>query len=593
MASVQPLAARPHYAPGVPAQIAIPDIPVSRFIEDAALRWPRRVAFDFLGAEMTYAEVADAVSRAASVLADADVRRGDRVALVLPNCPQHVIAFYAVLRLGAVVAEHNPLAPAPELQAQLAAHGARVVIAWEKTLGQVAPEGDLRGRKIFSVDLTAALPWRSRFLLKLPLAAARQQREALRGPVPEGVLSWDQAVAQAELLPANYADAASEDLAVLMHTGGTTGTPKAVALSHRNLVANALQGIAWVQGMKEGDETVFSVLPFFHAFGLTLCLTFAVRLGATQLIVPKFDVDLMLAAMKRHPVSFFPGVPPMFDRLARAAEDRHVDLRSIRFSISGAMALDHRIAERWERVTGGLLSEGYGMTECSPVVMGNPLSAERRPGTLGLPFPSTEFRIVDPENPAREVAAGELGELVVRGPQVFQGYFGRPEETAKVMLPGGWLRTGDLVHLDDGFTILTDRIKEVIISGGYKVFPSQVEEALRTMPGVSDLAVVGLPGGPSGELVVAAIVPTLGVSRVTLEQVRAWAESRVSPYAVPRRIAFLDELPRSQIGKVLRRVVREQLLGPEVSEGRHEPPGLSPPLAPRPSRPQPGANAVH
>lgn len=585
MASVSAASARPHYAPGVPATITVPDVPVCAFLDDAARRWPGRLAFDFLGGRTTYAEFADAVARAASVLAAHDVRPGDRVALVMPNCPQHVVAFYAVLRLGAVVAEHNPLAPAPELQAQLAAHGARVIIAWEKALPQVAPAGELRGRKVFAVDLTAALPWSSRVLLTLPLPAARAQREALRGAVPPGVLSWDQAVAHAAPLPAAHPEPASTDLAVLMHTGGTTGTPKAVALTHRNLVANALQGIAWVRGMEEGQETIFSVLPFFHAFGLTLCLTFAVRLGATQLIVPKFDVELILAAQKRHPATFFPGVPPMFERLALAAEERHVDLRSIRYAISGAMALDHKIAERWERVTGGLLVEGYGMTECSPVALGNPLSAERRPGTLGLPFPSTEFRLVDPEDPSQEVAPGQLGEIVLRGPQVFQGYFNRPEETAQVLLPGGWLRTGDLARVDDGFVVLTDRLKEVIIAGGYKVFPSQVEEALRPMPGVSEVAVVGLPG-PSGELVVAAIVPVAGVPRVTLDQVRTWASARLSPYAVPKRIAFVDELPRSQIGKVLRRVVRAQLLGPD---GNEEP--AQPVPSPRPSADRPGVHA--
>ncbi len=588
MLSSKPVAARPHYAPGVPADIDVPDIPVSRLLDEAELRWPNRVALHFLGGEMTYLETAEAVARAAGMLLDAGVAKGDRVALVLPNCPQHVVAFYAALRIGAVVAEHNPLAPAPELQAQLAAHGARVVIAWEKALGQVAPGGELRGRKVFSVDLTAGLPRLSRLLLGLPLAAARRKRDALRGPVPPGVSSFDAAVARATRLGAGYPEPVPTDLAVLLHTGGTTGTPKAVALSHRNVVANALQGIAWVQGMQEGRETIFSVLPFFHAFGMTLCLTFAVRMGATQLIVPKFDVDLMLQAMKRHDVTFFPGVPPMFDRLARAAEERDIDLHTIRTSISGAMALDRRIADRWERVTGGLLIEGYGMTECSPVIMGNPMTAERRPGTLGLPFPSTEVRIVDPEDPSKEVPEGEIGELVVRGPQVFQGYFGKPEETAKVMLPGGWLRTGDLVHVDDGFTVLTDRIKEVIISGGFKVFPSQVEEVLRALPGVSDVAVVGVPGGTGGELVVAAIIPDPSAPRVTLEQVRAFASERLSPYAVPRRITFVDELPRSMIGKVLRRRLRDQLVGTSAPE-----PVLGVPPPARPSAEPPGAGPRH
>lgn len=567
MISPQLAIARPHYAPGVPGELELPNLPVSRFLSDAARRWPERIALDFLGRALTYARVLESVERAAGMLLAAGVQRGDRVALVLPNCPQHLVAFYAVLRIGAVVAEHNPLAAAPELQAQLAAHGARVVVAWEKALDRVVAGGEDRGRRVYSVNLTAALPWRSRFLLRLPLPAARKQRQALRARVPSGVLSWDEAVAKADPLPADHPEPQSKELAVLLHTGGTTGTPKAVALTHRNLVANALQGIAWVQGLKEGDETIFSVLPFFHAFGLTLCLTFAVRLGATQVILPRFDVDLALAALKRHRVTFFPGVPPMFDRLARAAEERGADLRSIRYSISGAMALDPKIAERWERLTGGLIVEGYGMTESSPVVLGNPLSPERRPGTLGLAFPSTEFKVVDPEHPEREVAPGDVGELLVRGPQVFQGYDGRPEETAQVLLPGGWLRTGDLVHVVDDFVVLTDRIKEVIISGGFKVFPSQVEEALRAMPGVSEVAVVGLPGGVIGERVVAAIVPTAGAPRVTLDEVRAWASARLSPYAVPGRIECLDELPRSQIGKVLRRRVREQLLERESAQG--------------------------
>lgn len=590
MPSENVVPARPHYPPGVPAEIHIPYIPVSRLLDDAARKWPDRVAFDFLGKTTTYAEAEKAVSRAASVLRAAGVHPGQRVALILPNCPQHVIAFYAALRIGAVVAEHNPVAPAPELQAQLDAHGAHVVVAWEKAVAQVAPGGDLRGRKIFAVDLTHELPRASRALLKLPFAAVRKKREALRARVPEGVVSWDEAVAKAEPLAADIAEPTPDDLAALMHTGGTTGVPKAVTLSHRNIVANAEQGIAWVQGMEEGKETVLSVLPFFHAFGLTLCLTFAVRLGATQLIVPRFDVDLVFDAMKRHPPTFFAGVPPMFDRLARAAEDRGISLRSIRYAISGAMPLDAKIAERWERLSGGLLIEGYGMTESSPVAMGNPMTAERRPGTLGLPLPSTEFRIVDPDAPSREVPPGELGELLVRGPQVFLGYFGRPEETAQVLLRDGWLRTGDLVRLDEGFVVLVDRIKEVIISSGEKIFPSQVEQALRKMPGVGDAAVVGLPGGASGEMVGVAIVPSVGVPRVTLEQVREWVGAHLSPSALPRRLTFFEELPRSQIGKVLRRVVRERMLEQEASRAAAGPeaPGPMPP-PPRPSAERPGA----
>ncbi|MFH5822564.1 AMP-binding protein [Georgenia sp. AZ-5] len=556
--------ARPHYAPGVPAEITVPDRPVPTLVDDAAEAHGPKVALDFLGATTTYAELAEQVGRAAAVLAAAGVRAGDRVALVLPNCPQHVVAFYAALRLGAVVAEHNPLAPPTEIQAQLDAHGARVVVCWEKALDRVAPGGDRKGRTVLAVDLTAALPRRSRLLLRLPVAAARKQRDAMRGPVPAGVLSWEAGQRSARPLPAGHPQPGPEDLAVLLHTGGTTGTPKAVALTHRNLMANVAQGRAWVPGLVEGEETFYAVLPFFHAFGLTLSLTFAVRMGATQVVLPRFDVDMTLAAMGRRPATFFPGVPPMFDRLAQAAEERGADLSSVRFAISGAMALDREVARRWESVTGGLIIEGYGMTECSPVALGNPIGPDRRPGALGVPFPSTEIRVVDPEEPALEVPPGSPGELLIRGPQVFAGYYGKPAETAEVLLDGGWLRTGDIVRLDDdGYVVLADRIKELIISGGFNIYPSQVEDAVRSMPGVRDVAVVGLPDGASGESVVAALVLEPG-ARVDLEAVRRWTHERLSHYAMPRRIAVLDELPRSQLGKVLRRKVRDQLL--EVGE---------------------------
>ncbi|MEE6297084.1 AMP-binding protein [Georgenia wangjunii] len=555
--------ARPFYAPGVPAEVTVPAEPLPTLLADATARFPDRVALDFLGGTTTYRELAAQVEQAAGLLAAAGVRARDRVALVLPNCPQHVVAFYAVLRLGAVVAEHNPLAPTAEVQAQLARHGARVAVVWEKSLPAVCPDRDLGGRTVFAVDLSAGLPRRSRVLLRLPLAAARAQRDALRGPVPPGVRSWDREVGKAQPVASTHPLPASGDPAVLMHTGGTTGSPKAVALTHHNLLANATQGRAWVQGLVEGEETIYGVLPFFHAFGLTLCLTFAVSMGATQVILPRFDAETVLAAMRRRPATFMPGVPPMFDRLAAAATEKGADLSTIRFAISGAMALDGEVAARWEAATGGLIIEGYGMTECSPVALGSPLSEDRRPGTLGIPFPSTQIRVVDPEDPARDVPPGTPGELLISGPQVFGGYYDDPEESAAVLLPGGWLRTGDIVTVDeDGFVTLADRIKELIISGGFNIYPSQVEEAVRAMPGVADVAVVGVPAGALGERVVAAIVLEAGAN-VDLESVRRWCEDRLSRYAVPRQLAVLAELPRSQLGKVLRRSVRERLMRDE------------------------------
>ena len=551
----------------VPTPLTVaPADSTTALLEEAARRWPDRVAIDFLGATTTYAELAAQVGAAAAVLHDLGVRRGDRVGLVLPNCPQHVVAFYATHALGAAVAEHNPLAAPEEVRQQLRLHGSEVVLAWERSVPTVAGEG----RTVLAVDLTAALPLRSRLLLRLPVPAARAQRDRLRGPVPEGVGSWDRAVSRARRAGrrAPVPGPQRQDVAVLLPTGGTTGTPKLVPLTQANLMANVAQGRQWVPGLREGEETFGAVLPFFHAFGMTLSLTFAVSMGATQVVLPSFDVDLVLAALRRRPLTFVAGVPPMFDRLeaAASASDPHL-LRSLRYAISGAMALDPAVASRWEAATGGLIIEGYGMTEASPVLLGNPFGPDRRPGTLGLPFPGTQVRIVDPERldadpDAPDLPDGQTGELLARGPQVFDGYLDAPEETAAVLLPGGWLRTGDLVRRDpaDGFVTLADRRKELIVSGGFNVYPSQIEEAVRGMPGVADVAVVGMPDASLGEHVVAALVLEPGAA-VDLAAVREWLHGRVSRYALPRAVHVLEELPRSQLGKVLRRRVRELLPG--------------------------------
>jgi long-chain acyl-CoA synthetase len=268
---------------------------------------------------------------------------------------------------------------------------------------------------------------------------------------------------------------------------------------------------------------------------------------------------MVLTSQKRLPCTFFVGVPPMLERLLAGADELGADLTSMRYTLSGAMALDRDLARRWEKASEGLIIEGYGMTEASPVIVGNPVSPERRPGALGVPFPSTEVRLVDPEDPSHDVAPGEVGELIARGPQVFSGYWDSPEETAEA-LRDGWLRTGDLALVDDGFLVMADRRKEMINAQGFNVYPSQVEDAVRSMPGVRDIAVVGVPAGASGESVVAAIVLEAGAS-VTLEDVRTWAEKSLAHYALPRQIVVMKELPRSQIGKVMRRRVREEILG--------------------------------
>ena len=558
---------RPHYAPGVPGVIAPVTEPLSRMLDDAARRFPDRIALDFLGKSTTYRQLSEQVARAAEALRRLGVGRGDVVGVILPNCPQHVVIAYAAWRIGAIVAEHNPLAPAAQIREQIELHHGRVIIAWEKSLtrlvqaaGSLADAG-MAGRKVLAVDLSRGLPWTTRLALKLPVAAARSQRSELRGRVPAGVASFDDLMTAAAPLPGGHPLPSADEVAVLLYTGGTTGTPKAVKLTHINARSNAEMSLAWAsQTCEAGEETFYAVLPFFHAFGLSLSLLCAVGLAATQVVLPKFSADMVLAAWKRHPATFFPGVPVMFDRIVTRARATGADLSSCKIAVCGAAPNPKTVAEAWEQATDGVIIEGYGMTETSPIILGNPISPERRAGTLGVPYPSTDVRIIDPDDPQREVEPGQVGELVARGPQVFAGYWENPKETEAVMLPGGWLRTGDLVRQEeDGFYVIADRRKELIISGGFNIYPTEVEAAVRSMPQVEEVAVVGLPAESGNESVVAAILPKEGQT-VTLEQVREWAEKTLSHYALPRQIAILSEMPRSQIGKVLRRVVREELL---------------------------------
>ncbi|KMM44330.1 long-chain fatty acid--CoA ligase [Cellulomonas sp. A375-1] len=540
--------------------LTVPDEPLTAALDRAVADHGDRIAVDFLGATTTYRTLADEVAKGAAALVALGVQPGDRVAIALPNCTQHLAAFYAVLRIGAVVVEHNPTYSADELAHQLADSGATVALVWTKAVPAVLEARDRTAlRHVVAVDLAHDLPLISRLALRLPVAKARRTAAAMRGPVPADVPLWHRLVRAANPLPAEHPQPASSDVALLQYTGGTTGTPKAAVLTHRNLVVNAEQGHLWTKH-RRGQETVYGVLPFFHAFGLTLCLSYSMRIAATLVVLPSFDPALVLAAQRRRPGTFIPAVPPMLDRLVTAAEAAGVSLRSFTRAISGAMALPAATAQRWEEATGGLVVEGYGMTETSPVALGNPFDATRRPGALGVPFPGTEVRVVSQSDVTVDVPPGEPGELLVRGPQVFTGYWNRPDETAEQLVADGWLRTGDVVRVDDdGFVLLVDRIKEMIVTGGFKVYPSQVEDHLRTMPGIQDVAVVGVPGGVMGESVVAALVLRDGHD-VDLAAVREWCGRKVARYAVPRRIVVLPDLPRSQVGKVLRRVVRDQVL---------------------------------
>lgn len=548
-----------NYQPGVPAEIELPTEPLSAMLARSVAEAGDHPALQFFGRRTTYAELGDQVARVAEGLRRLGVRHGDRVAIILPNCPQHVVAFYAVLRLGAVVVEHNPLYTSRELRHQFESHNARVVIAWDKTVAAIrAFPADVAPEHVVAVNLLEAFPTVKRLALSLPVPSLRRTRASLTEAAP-GTIPWSDLLAHGPLDRAHPRPDVT-DLAAIQYTSGTTGRPKGAMLTHLNLYANALQGEAWMHGAEYRKEVFYAILPMFHGFGMTLYLTYGVLKQAHIVLFPKFDVDMVLDVMKTTPATVYCAVPPIYERTAMAARERGVSLRSCRFCISGAMNLPNHVVELWESMSGGLLVEGYGLTESSPVALGNPFHPSRRAGTIGVPFPSTRMKVVDLEDPTREVAQGEPGELLLSGPQVFAGYWNDPEETAKSLTDDGWLRTGDIVTVDaDGFTTIVDRAKELVITGGFNVAPSEVEAVLRGHPDVVDAAVIGKPLERGGEMVVAAVELEPGVT-LDEEGLRTWCREQLTAYKVPKRIVAIEETPRSMLGKVLRAQVKEMVL---------------------------------
>jgi long-chain acyl-CoA synthetase len=548
-----------NYQPGVPAEIELPTESLVEMLERSVTEAGEHPAMEFFGRRTSYRQLGEQIDRAAEGLRKLGVRAGDRVALILPNCPQHVVAFYAVLRLGAVVVEHNPLYTAKELRHQFEDHQARVVIAWDKAASTVRSfPKDIEIDHVVSVNLLQEFPTVKRLALGLPLKKLRASRAALSAPAP-GTTPWKDLLSSGRIDPQHPRPAVS-DLAAIQYTSGTTGRPKGAMLTHFNLYANALQGEAWMAGAELRKEIFYAILPMFHAFGMTLYLTYGIRKQAMIVLFPRFDANMVLDAMKKSPATVYCAVPPIYEKTALAAKERGISLKSARFCISGAMNLPDSVVELWESVSGGLLVEGYGMTESSPVAMGNPFHPTRRTGTIGVPFPSTLMKVVDQDDPTREVGVGEPGELLLSGPQVFQGYWNNPDETAKTLLPGGWLRTGDIVTVDaDGFTTIVDRAKELVITGGFNVSPTEVETALRLHPDVVDAAVFGQPTGGGGEVVVAAVELSPGAA-LDEDALRAHCRDHLAAYKIPRRIVQIENTPRSLLGKILRKQVREQVL---------------------------------
>ncbi len=536
---------------GVPTSLEYPEIPLQQLLKDTAARLPRKTATIFFNSPLTYQEIDALSDKMAVALRNLGVEHGDRVALFLPNCPQFVISHFGILKAGGVTVPFNPTYTEPEIEWQLQDCGAKLMIALDMvyepvhTVRAVTP--------LEQVVLTSMVDY-------LPTLYGMFART--RGIEPRrfpDTLRFQKVLHKAKGDPPEVDINPKEDLALLLYTGGTTGTPKGVMLTHHNQVANALQ--AGAISYMVGDAVVLAVLPFFHTYGMTVCMNTPFYLGATVVLLPKFGKDEVLEAIERHRPTHFPGVPTIYVALLSHPDLKKYSLKSVRYCVSGAAPLPQEVARRWQAATGAMIVEGYGLTETSPVTHANPLDdwGKVRFGSIGIPVPDTECRIVDLET-GEDLPVGEVGELAIRGPQVMKGYWNRPEDTAQA-LRGGWFYTGDIATMDeDGYFHIVDRKKDMIIVGGYNVYPRDVEEVLFNHEAVELAAVIGVPDEFHGEVPQAYVTLHKAYEgKVTEGELLAYCEERLAKHKIPRSITFREELPTTLVGKVLRRRLREDL----------------------------------
>jgi len=542
-----------HYDPGVPLEVEIPQDTVPGLLLEVTARSPGSLALVFFGKTITYQDLLDQVRRLARAFRNLGLKPGERLAILLPNCPQMVMAYHAVLSLGGVAVLLNPLLSPKELAYQINDSGSRSLVVLDHLLPKVEEAGEqINLEHLVITGLAEALPWPLSWLY--PIKAWRQGLARGFTPGP-GRHRWRDLLATAPLTDAP--PVRPEDTAVLQYTGGTTGIPKAAVLSHRNLLANVVQINVWLPRIKYGAERVVGLLPFFHSFGLTSCLNWPLSQGALIIILPKFDIKTFLAMLRKHRPTVLPGVPTLFVALINHPELPKIDFSEMWACISGSAPLPQEVRDRFEKLTGCRIMEGYGLTEAAPVTHLNPYHGERPPGSIGFPFPSTLAKVVDGETGDRDLPPGEVGELVIQGPQVMSGYWQRPEESALV-LRDGWLFTGDLAKMDEnGYFYIIDRKKDLIIDSGFKIFPREVEEVLYQHPGVLEAVAYGRPDPYRGEQVKVIIVPRKG-AHLTAEEVVEYCKPRLATYKVPKIVEFREELPKSMVGKVLRRLLREE-----------------------------------
>lgn len=509
-----------------------PKISLYHYLKKVADQYPNRTALIFIADRVTYREMMVNIDRMAAAFTAMGLQKGDRIALMLPNCFAYVYCYFAAMRQGLVVAQLNPLLTARELSFIVRDSNARVLIAADavfQTIEQAMLDQDIEN------------------LIVVPLTGEK---------INVNAKPFDDILQQHEPNPPDVEINPEEDLAVLQYTGGTTGFPKGAMLTHYNLVANAEMTAEilreWLK--KFGGKEVYSMglLPFFHSYGMTVCLDVGLTIPAGLLLVPQFNADLIFYLIQQYKPVIFPGVPTAFMALMNHPEVQNYDLDSIDVCISGAAPMPVEAIEQFEQITGSSILEGYGLSETSPITHSNPFLGVRKPGSIGIPYPDTDCKIVDPDDGERELPIGEEGELIIKGPQIMKGYWNRPNDTAST-LKNGWLYTGDIARMDeDGYFYIVDRKKDMIIYGGNKIYPREVEEVLYEHPKVAEAVCIGIPEKFFGEVVKAFIVLKDG-AEATPEEIIEFCRPRMIKYKVPRQVEFRSELPKTNVGKFLRK----------------------------------------
>jgi long-chain acyl-CoA synthetase len=560
------------YDSGVPATIDYPKVPLHQFLVDAAAKYPDRTATIFgsvveplgnalMDSTLSYSQLLTLVRRFAAALQQLGVEKGDRVAVHLPNCPQFVIAYYATLMVGGIVVPCNPQYVPREIKHQFKDSGAKVAVTLSLTYPLVKQvRADTQLEHVVVANIKEFFPG----LLKFLFGVAKEKKEGhYQNLSGDANTYWFQdLLAQAPEKPSPV-EVGPEDTGVLMYTGGTTGISKGAQLTHRNLVANAIQTRWWMFDSKEGEEVMMTALPLYHSYAMTVCMNHTIYLAGSMILIPNPRVmDHVLKSINKHKPTFYPGVPAMYVAVTNHPDVGKYDVSSIRACLSGAAGLPPDVQAGFERLTGGKLVEGYGLSEATPVTHCNPIYGKRKEGSwIGLPFPNTEAAIMDLETGETQLEAGEIGELCIRGPQVMKGYWNMPTETANA-LRGGWLHTGDIARMDsDGFFQIVDRKKDMILgTGGYNIYPREVEDVLYEHPKVLEAAVAGVPvTSEKGERVKAYIVLKPGQT-ATEEEILDYCRENMAYYKVPKFVEFRDELPKTMVGKILRRVLVEEEL---------------------------------